>query len=147
MGTVTVGAPSASRRGASGRARDGQVRGRALGVVAAGTVDGAGDERVRGALGVGRLAVGDVETLAAYVRDEPFDLAAVVVAAHEAQVERGGRRRRDDVARERARLGARKAVDVERGLVDEFEQRRAAALGPRNAEFLPELFVVGRRFL
>src|SRR5947209_9229792 len=68
-------------------ARDGQVHRRALGVVAARPVRDAGDEGVRRALRVSRVVVGDVEALAAYVRDEPLDLSAEVVAAHQAQVE------------------------------------------------------------
>ena len=99
-----------------------------LGRIAA-LIDQAGDARVAAALLDRRLAVEHLIALGADMGGEPVELAARVVAQHEAQIDARGRDRGDDVARRRADLGASQAVDVERGLLDQLGEPGAAAFG------------------
>ncbi len=81
--------------------------------------------------------------LALDVADETLDLAPVTDVPHHAQVESRHRRGGDHVASQLADVGAADAVDVQRRLVDELEQRSAGVVARRQAELGAQRAVVG----
>jgi folylpolyglutamate synthase/dihydrofolate synthase len=77
--------------------RERRIEGRPLGIVARAPPNG-GDHRKGAPFLHGRLAIQHLKALRLDMADEPVELADMVVAFDEAQVERGGRGGRDDVA-------------------------------------------------
>lgn len=121
---------------------DGQIHGRADGVVAGGVAHDEGHARMGGEDLLGGFGIDDEVALGADVVDDVLLLALPVVADHEAQVDIGCRGGRDDVGGVGAGGSCGEAVDVERRLVEDLEEMAGRILGVAEPEGLHEHGIV-----
>src|SRR5262245_11292295 len=93
-----------------------------------------------------RVVIDNKETLLANVLDQSPNLAAMVSTRIQSQIQHRRGSRGNDIPCQAADITTAKAIDVERGHVDQLQQTPAIALRAGKAQLLLQLFVVLRSF-
>src|SRR5258708_40173322 len=91
---------------------------------------------------VSRIAIDDIETLLANVSNQPLDLLTMIVSLYQSQIEHGSGSGRNDVASQRAHVAAADAVDVQRWVIDQFQQTRSFAFRARQNEVRTQFVII-----
>src|SRR4030088_2807262 len=78
--------------------------------------------------------------------DQLLHLPNMISSFDQSQIQHGARGGGDYISRQRADVAAAEAVDVQRRLIDKFEQSFARAFRARETQLRPQLVIISRSF-